>query len=108
MEFFEKRKALKPLQNRSYKIINMNLEKGINRLGIVGGTLCGTILGLFLVISYLFTNFDLHIDNSKLDEVVIELLIVDFLGFLIGFFSIYGISKVINWIIKGFKGQQLT
>jgi len=82
------------------KRIKMSVEKGISRIGTVGGV----IFGLYSIIF----GIPIYIKNSEFrylrgSDAEITFLVVVIMMFLIGFFAAKGVAKTINWIIAGFR-----
>ncbi len=103
----------------------MNLEKGINRIGIVGGTVLGLFVGSHSMaffcdmfrdtswFDYLFrmknTSLSQYRDVSQASWdafFFLATIVVSVPGFFLTFFLVMCIAKAINWIILGFKEQE--
>jgi VIT1/CCC1 family predicted Fe2+/Mn2+ transporter len=68
----------------------MNLEKGINRLFIGLGIVSGGIIGLIATFSIF----------RSLEGIIWSIIIAVISGF-----AVFGIGRLIIWILKGFKAK---
>ncbi len=84
----------------------MSLEKGIGRLGTVGGIICGLIGGLYAwAFSIAWIDDQIRWSQQKYSDstIILGTLILVVVSFIAIFFAVKGIAETINWVIKGFK-----